>query len=151
MKAAGCVPFLWLVDDKLTGWCSGNLVSAWSCHSPAWVWALVLQKSSKIVVACVCVQLCLTLWDPMECSPPGSSVHGISQARILEWVAVSFSRGSSWMRSRTHVSFIASGFFTTEPCCRYIPWGGTSTCDPSKAPSFLDCSSLVSASPPFSD
>ena len=43
---------------------------------------------------CVCVlitQLCLTLCDPMECSPPGSSVHGILQARILEWVAISFS------------------------------------------------------------
>ena len=45
---------------------------------------------------CVCCQLCLTLCDPIDCSPPGSSVHGISQARILEWVAISFSRGSSW-------------------------------------------------------
>ena len=45
---------------------------------------------------CVCVlvtQSCLTLCDPMDCSPPGSSVHGISQARVLEWVAISFSRG----------------------------------------------------------
>ena len=41
------------------------------------------------------VQLCPTLCDPMDCSPPGSSVHGIFQARILEWVAISFSRGSS--------------------------------------------------------
>ena len=40
-------------------------------------------------------QSCLTLFDPMDCSPPGSSVHGISQARILEWIAISFSRGSS--------------------------------------------------------
>ena len=39
-------------------------------------------------------QSCLTLWDPMDCSPPGSSIHGVSQARILEWVAISFSRGS---------------------------------------------------------
>ena len=39
------------------------------------------------------VQLCLTLCDPVDCSPPGSSVHGILQARILEWVAISFSRG----------------------------------------------------------
>ena len=38
-------------------------------------------------------QSCLTLFDPMDCSPPGSSVHGISQARILEWIAISFSRG----------------------------------------------------------
>ena len=40
-------------------------------------------------------QLCLTLWDPMDCSLPGSSVHGILQARILEWFAISFSKGSS--------------------------------------------------------
>ena len=38
------------------------------------------------------LQSCLTLWDPLDCNPPGSSVHGISQARILEWVAISFSR-----------------------------------------------------------
>ena len=40
-------------------------------------------------------QLCPTLWDPVDCSPPGSSVRGILQARILEWGAISFSRGSS--------------------------------------------------------
>ena len=44
---------------------------------------------------CSDAQLCLTLCDPMDCSPPGSSVHGILQARILEWVAISFSRGSA--------------------------------------------------------
>ena len=51
-------------------------------------------------------------WHPMDCSPPGSSVHGISQARILEWVAISFSRGSSWSRDRSQVSCIAGRFFT---------------------------------------
>ena len=50
---------------------------------------------------------CPTLCDPMDCSPPGSSVHGILQARILEWVAISFSRGSSQPRDRTWVSCIA--------------------------------------------
>ena len=54
----------------------------------------------------------LTLCDPTDCSPPGSSVHGILQARTLEWVAISFSRGSFWPRDRTHVSCIAGGFFT---------------------------------------
>ena len=49
-------------------------------------------------------QLCLTLRDPMDCSLPGSSVHGIFQARVLEWVAISFSRGSSWPRYQTRVS-----------------------------------------------
>ena len=48
----------------------------------------------------------------MNCSPPGSSVHGILQARILEWVAISSSRGSSRPRDRTHVSHIAGRFFT---------------------------------------
>ena len=56
-------------------------------------------------------QLCPTLCDPMDCSPPGSSVHGVLQARILEWVAISFSRGSSWPRDWTWVSRIAGRFF----------------------------------------
>ena len=46
---------------------------------------------------CVCAQSCLTLWGSMDCSPPGSSVHGILQARILEWVAISFSRDWTWV------------------------------------------------------
>ena len=50
----------------------------------------------------------------MDCSPPGSSVHGILQARTLEWVAIPFSRGSFRPRGQTHV-FLAGGFFTTEP------------------------------------
>ena len=51
-------------------------------------------------------QSCLTLCDPMDCSLPSSSIHGILQARILEWVAISFSRGSSRPRDQTHVSGI---------------------------------------------
>ena len=54
---------------------------------------------------------CPALCNPMDCSPPGSSVHGILQERILEWVAIPFSRGSSWPRNRTLVSCIADGFF----------------------------------------
>ena len=57
-------------------------------------------------------QLCPTLCDPMDCSPPGSSVHEILQASILEWVAIPFSRGSSQPRGRTWVSCIAGRFFT---------------------------------------
>ena len=52
----------------------------------------------------------LTLLWSMDCSLPGSSVHGISQARILEWVAISFSRGSSWPRDWTCISCITGGF-----------------------------------------
>ena len=57
-------------------------------------------------------QSCPTLCDPMDCSQPGSSVHGILQARILEWVASLFSRGSSQPRDRTQVCHIAGRFFT---------------------------------------
>ena len=60
----------------------------------------------------VYIQSCLTLCDPMDCSPPGSFVHRILQARILEWVAMPFSRGSSRPRDRTQVSHIAGRFFT---------------------------------------
>ena len=49
------------------------------------------------------------------CSPPGSSVHGISQARILEWVAISFSRGFSQPRDQSYISCLTDGLFTTEP------------------------------------
>ena len=55
---------------------------------------------------CSVIQSCLTLCDPLGCSPPGSSVHGIFQARTLEWVAISFSRGSSWPRNWTCVSYM---------------------------------------------
>ena len=65
-----------------------------------------------LFIICVLVaQLCPTLCDPMDCNPPGSSVHEIFQARILEWVAVSFSRGSSRPRDRTQVSHIAGRRF----------------------------------------
>ena len=61
------------------------------------------------------VKPCPTFCDPMDCSLPGSTVHGIFQARVLEWVAISFSRGSSRPRDRTQVSCIAGR--------RFIIWG----------------------------
>ena len=57
-------------------------------------------------------QSCLTLCNPMDYSPSGSSIHGVLQARILEWVAITFSRGSSQPKDQTPVSCIASRFFT---------------------------------------
>ena len=57
-------------------------------------------------------QLCLTLRYPMDCSLPGSSVHGTVHVRILEWVVILFSRGSSWTRDWAWVSHIAGRFFT---------------------------------------
>ena len=59
------------------------------------------------VCVCVCIQWYPALCDLMDCGPPGSSVHRISQARILDWVAISFSRGSSWPRDQTHISCIS--------------------------------------------
>ena len=59
----------------------------------------------------VVAQSCLTLCDPVNCSLPGSSVHGILQARIQEWVAIPFSRGSSQPRDQTQLSLIAGRFF----------------------------------------
>ena len=58
------------------------------------------------------VQSCPSLCDPVDCSPPGSSVHGILQARILEWVAFHFSGGSSRPRDQTRISCIAGRLFT---------------------------------------
>ena len=65
---------------------------------------------------CWCAQPWPPLCNPMDCSPPGSSIHGIFQARILEWGAISFSRGSSWPRDWTWVSCVScttGRFFTT--------------------------------------
>ena len=66
---------------------------------------LLVESESEVA------QLCPILCDPVDCSPPGSSVHGILQARILEWVAISFSRGSSRPRDQTQVSCIAGRCF----------------------------------------
>ena len=60
---------------------------------------------------CLVAQLCPTLCDPLGCSRPGSSVHGVLQARILEWVAMPSSRGSFQPRDQTQVSHIAGRFF----------------------------------------
>ena len=70
--------------------------------------SLPCHVSCRVLVA----QSCLTLCDPMRCSSLGSSVHGILQARILEWVATPFSSGSSLLRDETQVTCIAGGFFT---------------------------------------
>ena len=67
-----------------------------------------LANSGKTVCVCVLVtQSCPTLCDPMDCSPPSSSVHGIFQARILERVTIAFSRGSSRPKGRTPISCVS--------------------------------------------
>ena len=79
-----------------------------------WKWSVWCHNDGHMSW-CVCVlivQSCLTLCNPMHSSPPGSSFYGILQARILEWVAISSSRGSSQPRDRTQVSCTAGGYFT---------------------------------------
>ena len=87
-------------------WMSGEAQPLWGsqripCHL-CWVPLLC----SWLLPAGMYAQLCPTLCHPMDSSPPGSSVHRIFQARTLEWVAISFSRGSSWPRDRYPVSCI---------------------------------------------
>ena len=79
---------------------------------PLWktVWRFLKKLKTKLSWVHVCMLSCIycaQLYDPMHCSPTGSSFHGILQARILEWVAMPSSRGFSWPRDRTHVSYIS--------------------------------------------
>ena len=89
--------------------------------SRTWDSGFLLSKTIQLVVLydinmCICLValLSLTLCDPMDCSSPGSSVHGILQARILEWVAMPSSRGSSQPRDRTWVSCMTVDSLPTE-------------------------------------
>ena len=91
--------------------------------------------SQKMKVKVLVTQFCPTLYDTMDCSLPGSSVHGILQARILEWVAMPSSRGSSQPRNRTQGSRIAGGFFTSICCyCCLVSKSCQTLCHP------MDCS-----------
>ena len=83
----------------------------------------ILHKETQ----CMPAQSCLILCNPTDCSPPDSSIHKILQARTLVWVAISYSRGSSWLRDWTCISCIAGRFFTTEPPGRSIPKTKTNT------------------------
>ena len=78
-------------------------------------WKLILlneENTIKCESESEVAQSCLTLCDPMDCSLPGSSIHGIFQTRILKWVAISFSRESSQLRDKTQVSCIAGRLLT---------------------------------------
>ena len=78
-------------------------------HSKTKIWRAIHQSIEWVSEV---AQSCLTLCDPMDCSLPGSSICGVLQARILEWVAISSSRGSSRPRDQTQVSRIAGRRFT---------------------------------------
>ena len=94
------------------------------------------------VCVCVCAQSlkwCLTLWDPVDCSPPGFFVHGILQAIQLEWVALPLSRGSSRPRDQTCTLCIAGEFVTIEPPGKpeELPYDHAMTSIPSYIPKNL--------------
>ena len=80
------------------------------CRFHLWVGKIPCRRKQQVKV--LVAQSCLTLCNPTDYSQPGSSVHGILHARILEWVAIPFSRGSSKSRDQTWVFCITSRFFT---------------------------------------
>ena len=87
---------MYFVLTKIVGKKHRNLIQLFIFH----FWYVLVAQS------------CLTLCHPMDCSLPGSSVHGILQARILECVATAFSRDSSWARDWIQFSYISGRFFT---------------------------------------
>ena len=93
---------------KKSGFWSESIVAIWNkmITSKA-LFSHVPSQFSETLVKVLVTQLCPTLCDPTDYSLPGSSVHGISQARILEWVAIFFSRRSSWPRDGTCISYIS--------------------------------------------
>ena len=120
----------WNLGEQTMAIDSGNIIwyEQWVCRSTlerkavcvGWVWeegkkslsentqASLAHGESEMLAA----QSCPTLCNPMDCSLPGSSVHGMLQVRILEWVAMPFSKGSSWPRDRTWISHSVGRFFT---------------------------------------
>ena len=89
-------------SQHLVGWGTSSVL--WFA---VWFGSLVATWFGSSLVATSCPTLC----NPMDCSPPRSSIHGISQARILQWVAIAFSKGSSWTRGQTQDSCTAGRFF----------------------------------------
>ena len=95
--------------------CWGDCNTAQPLWKTAWQIPKMLHIDYHECVHAQLLQLCLTFCHPMDCSLPGSSVHGIFHARMLEWVAMPASRGSSWPGDWTRVSYastLAGGFFT---------------------------------------
>ena len=107
------IPFsrgsFWPRDWSRVSCSAGRFFSVWVTYLVTYLVTCLFQISMKWSEV---AQSCLTLCDPMDCSLPGSSVHGIFQARVLEWVAISFSRRPSQPKNRTWVSCIADRCFT---------------------------------------
>ena len=80
-----------------------------------WRLKTIKQVNRASVLSSLVTKLFQLFCHPIDCGPPGSSVHGILQSRIMEWLAIPFSSGSFWLRDKTCVCWLAGGFFTTEP------------------------------------
>ena len=114
--SASPLAFIWYENWKNV-FCWGSWLSPEILGREEIPWFLLVRRCFSLSEKWVLVtQSCPTLYDPMDCSPPGSSVHGILQARILEWVAIPFSRRSSPPMNQNHISWIAGGFFTIWAC-----------------------------------
>ena len=84
--------------------------------TPTTLIKITFTENLSIYIFCArSLQWCPTLCDPVDCGPPGSSIHGILQSRILEWVTMPFSRGSSQPRNQNQVSCTAAGSLLSEP------------------------------------
>ena len=104
----------WALRKEVTG----PRRTLWDSWAPKPFSVLLPKSESKGEVA----QSCLTLCKPMDCSLPGYSIRGILQARVLEWVTISFSRGSSQPRDRTRVSRIGGRHFNLWATREAQPW-----------------------------
>ena len=96
LHSLNCVGLAFLKTLSCLGFCKAHALLNILLSSDSFFSYLSFSNPSFSLCVCVSHSVCLTLCDPVDCSPPGFSVHGISQARVLEWVAISFSRGSSW-------------------------------------------------------
>ena len=91
------------------------------CFNKHFILSFILLLLLVCCCCCLVAESSPTLFDPMDCSLPGSSVHGILQARILQWVAIPSSRGSSQPRDQTQVSCIAGRFFAIWATSQSLP------------------------------
>ena len=111
LKESLLIPFAPWLEPRWSSWTMDSTLSNQDSKiGGECSWGLPQDNRSLHFV--LVAQSCLTLCNLTDCSPPGSSVYGIVQARILEWVAIPLSRGPSPPRDRTHVPCIAGRFFT---------------------------------------
>ena len=119
-KSLSRLLYLLGMEGKLQG-------QAWAgyIHINIYIYIYLAHSLYKCVYCCLVAKSCSSLFVPLDCSLPGSSVYGISWTRILDWDAISFSRESSQPRDQTCASCMASRFSTTDPpeklqVCVYI-------------------------------